>query len=84
MYKLGGAPRGEGCLSPPSDWDSQDSDCAGNMVQHQALGWVVFSEVSEYDDPYDLKEDISDYLAISFWLLGIIVSFSNFYKVHEI
>lgn len=54
------------------------------MVQHQALGWVVFSEVSEYDDPYDLKEDISDYLAISFWLLGIIVSFSNFYKVHEI
>ena len=36
VYKLGGAPRGEGCLSPPSDWDSQDNDCAGNTVQHGA------------------------------------------------
>lgn len=61
VYKLGGAPRGR-CPSPLSDWDSHDNDCAGNTVQHRApRGWVVFSEVSEYDNPYDLKEDISDY-----------------------
>lgn len=56
----------------------------GTQSNMGPLGWVVFSEVSEYDDPYDLKEDISDYLAISFWLLRITASFSNFYKVHEI
>ena len=56
----------------------------GTRANTGPLGWVVFSEVSEYDNPYDLKEDISDYLAISFWLLGITASFSIFYKVHEI
>ena len=75
---------GRGAWAHPLIGTLRTTTVQGTRSNMGPLGWVVFSEVSEYDNPYDLKEDISDYLAISFWLLGITASFSNFYKVHEI